>query len=129
MKRFGRIYFICLVLTLLMSRTFVFGQEKNYFARPGIGLSIGSWSPINLDIAKAVDLASTKTSPFSSIFFITPFSGGSALRLGLGFWRQFNVEDEPGVNSVVVLPLSVDLKHQMIPQARLSPYVSYGRII
>lgn len=112
---------------LLAGTTDGLSGSKNYFGKPSLGFSVGSWKPVDLDRSTTVSIIPTRrTSPFYELFFISPWLKTLAIRFSLGYWQQKEVPDLAKVHSVLILPLSIDIKYQMLPQARLSPYASYG---
>lgn len=113
-----------LVLTGLLSLQ---AKESKLFEKPGIGLEIGSWKPVKLGNEAAVIPFGVKgASPFFRFFINSPQFGDWTLRCSSGYWAQYNIENVPYVGSVNIFLLMFDLKQRIVPQARLTPFVSYG---
>lgn len=114
-------------LLLVLGTTDDLCSAKNYFGRPSLGISVGSWKPIDLDRSTSVSILPVRrTSPFCELFFISPWLKNLAIRFGMGYWQQTDLPEQAEVQSVLIIPLSIDIKYQMLPQTRLSPYASYG---
>ena len=104
-------------------------QAKNHdlFKNPGIGFEIGSWKPNSLKKEAAVSpFGVTGASPFLRFFVISPQFRDWTFRCSLGYWAQTQIRELPDVGSVTLVLFMFDLKQRIIPESRLTPFVSYG---
>ncbi|RQW07751.1 hypothetical protein EH222_06635 [candidate division KSB1 bacterium] len=111
--------FFCLALATL-------SPAKGQLTRANIGLDYGVWKPSALDAypnqpIKNVDGAA----PYLGFAFTAPRFKGHAIRLSLMQWQQRDLV-EIDLESVTLRHLSVDLKYLVLPDYKISPYVSYG---
>ncbi|MBN1350776.1 hypothetical protein JXJ21_15265 [candidate division KSB1 bacterium] len=122
---------IILSLSIIMFSTPGFNlaraQDSRLFGRTAIGMEVGTWKPNKLSTRNDVSSILLKgTSPYYGVFFLVPAPGDWTLRGGMGYWNQTTIENVPDTKSVTILHFILALKQVIIPEFRLSPFVSYG---
>ena len=91
------------------------------------GIEAGAWKPNDLTSKPVlVPVGVDDATLFTRLIFNTPQVADWNLRLSLGFWGQRGIDDLPGIRSVSIFMLMLDLKERIIPNLRLTPFVSYG---
>ncbi len=123
--RFITILLLIFSLTVLSPQGWT--KNSDFFTRASFSLEIGSWKPNALKREATV-------SPFG-VSGATPFFRGSlnspqflnwTLRVSGGYWAQMHIKNDSPVQSLTIILLMLDLKERIIPQSRLTPFVSYG---
>ncbi|MBN1481893.1 outer membrane beta-barrel protein [candidate division KSB1 bacterium] len=103
-----------------------FSFAKGRLSRANIGIEYGVWKPSSLDAYPNQPLKSVDgADPIIGISFTSPFLKSHALRISLMQWQQRELM-QIGLESVTLRNLSFDLKYVLLPDYKLSPYVSYG---
>lgn len=116
-----------LLFVLLLSPFARADSEQNQFKKPGIGFEIGSWKPNQLKNESSVSpFGVSGSSPFFRLSFTSPEIEDWTFRFSGGYWSQTEIEDVPNVGSISILLFMLDLKQRVVPQARITPFVSYG---
>jgi len=128
MMRINNVKLVILIYGfVLLNVKMLRANEKNYFRMPGIGIEVGSWKPNKLKKeATILPFGVNGAAPFCRLFFNSPQWGDWTLRCACGYWAQTNIETLPNVGSITLLLFMFDLKQWIIPQSRLTPFVSYG---
>lgn len=120
-------YKIVILLILISFGQSRSGETRNQFERPGIGLEIGSWKPNQLKKESAVSpFGVAGSSPFFRLSVTSPEINDWTFRFSGGYWSQTKITDVPNVGSISIILLMLDLKQRIVPQSRLTPFVSYG---
>jgi len=111
-----------IVLTQILSSNYLFAaNNRPYNNNFGIGLQIGSWKPNSLSDEPTVSPFGEKGArPYYGFSLSTPKFGSYILRANIGLWTYTETPN------VIIVPISLDLKHQLIGQGAFSPYVCYG---
>jgi hypothetical protein len=123
--RLTTILFLISSLSLLSTRGWT--KSSDFFKRAGLGLEIGSWKPNALKREATVSpFGVSGASPFFRISLNSPQFRNWTLRASGGYWAQMNIKNVPQVQSLTILLMMLDLKERIIPQSRLTPFVSYG---
>jgi len=117
-----------ITLCCILMYHLAFGAEKSgYFSAGGLGAELGIWKPSSLDGNPSKPFKNVKgADPYWGISFVTPSFAGFALRVALIQWQQRLTDETAQLESVTLRHLSLDLKNQIVSQARISPYVCYG---
>jgi opacity protein-like surface antigen len=90
-----------------------------------IGVQAGIWKPISLDDNPSQPFKPVHGSDYApGIYLITPDWQGISLRFTFFHWQY--VEHNHIDQSVKLRHLSVDIKEQIISQARISPFMTAG---
>ena len=114
-------FFIFVIACAVGFITTSFAQNSTGHNGLGIGFQIGSWKPNNLSDEPSVSPFGAKAArPYYGIFINSPSFGNFSIRASYGIW----IFDE--LHTATIIPISLDLKHQLIGQASFSPYVCYG---
>ncbi|MBN1562161.1 outer membrane beta-barrel protein [candidate division KSB1 bacterium] len=100
--------------------------SQGRLSRAHVGLDYGVWKPSALDAypnqpIKNIDGAA----PYLGFACAAPRYKGHALRVSLMQWQQRDLVDID-LESVTLRHLSFDLKYLLLPDYKISPYVSYG---
>ena len=102
-------------------------KERSPFDRFSIGIEAGAWKPNDLTSKPVlVPVGVDDATIFSRLIFNTPRLADWNLRFSVGFWGQRGIDDLPEIGSVSIFMLMLDLKERIIPDLRLTPFVSYG---
>ncbi len=102
-------------------------DKSNYFAGGSLGGELGVWKPSSLDAHPSKPFKNVKgADPYWGISFVTPSFASFALRVTLIQWQQNLTGTSSRLESVTLRHLSLDLKNQIVSQARISPYACYG---
>ncbi|MDZ7261717.1 MAG: hypothetical protein ONB05_06395, partial [candidate division KSB1 bacterium] len=120
----------CTLLLLCLYHVKLSAQESNFFGRTSIGLELGSWKPNTLtDEATVSPFGVPSATPFLGLFILSPAIQSWIFRATFGFWAQNNIKSLAPIQSVTIYTFMLDLKNPLLPQSRLSPFVSYGATV
>jgi len=120
-----RLCVLCLTI-FFAGASHALAQEGLFFGKFSIGGEIGAWKPNALETESTLSpFGVSGASPYLGVFLLSPLSKSLMLRLTGGFWSRDEVH-LLGTNSVTIYPVMLDLKYYLVPQFRLSPFVSYG---
>lgn len=67
--------------------------------------------------------------PYMGISFVLPVGGGAGILLSAGYWSLVEKQGMENRHSLVLCPLSLDVKYWFGPDYPLAPYVRYGTSI
>ena len=88
---------------------------------PSIGLAGGWFKPNSLaEQASVSPFDSLATAPWFGVVVTSPPFSGTSLRLSAGCWAHRKQETQ------TVVPLAIDVKHELIQGLGFRPYVTYG---
>ena len=123
MKRKIFTYIICMFLIAIDC----LGQNTNYLNKNSIGIEFGAWNPNNLQSSESkTSLSSIEKNIFYGGFLLTPLTKSLLFRITIGYYN-FSKNNSNKINdNLTLLPLLFDIKYLLIPETRISPYVSYG---
>lgn len=120
--RHKRVTYIFHLLLFLVSVSFAEGR----LARANLGIEYGIWKPSALDAYPNQPLKSVDGSdPIIGVSFTSPLLKSHALQVSLTQWQQRQLK-QIDLESVTLRNLSFDLKYLLLPDYKISPYVSYG---
>ena len=119
--------FIPTLLLLFCFSQSAFPQKSKLFGRMSVGIEIGSWKPNKLYNKREMSSLFVKgASPFWGVFLLSPELGDWTLKGGIGYWKQTCLKNMPDTESVTIIHFMLSLKQTIIPEFRLTPFVSYG---
>jgi len=126
-KFIGRIVFcFCLTIVTIPVRA-VYSQEKTISKRVSLGLEVGNWQPHSLnDEPRFTTFGAAGATPFIGLSFLIPAGGSIGCQISVGYWSLRDLEKVESVHSIVIHPVSLNLKYWLVPDYRLSAYVIYG---
>jgi hypothetical protein len=125
--RFTRLKLIAILLVLLMPAGYGRTEDRDISKRFSFTIEVGNWQPHSLNDEPRFDtFGAAGATPFFGLSLCAPLGGGLGLRLSAGFWSLRDLEEVETVHSLVLQPLFLDLKYWLIPNYRLSAYVTYG---
>jgi hypothetical protein len=118
----------CAILfLLLMAAGIASGKEKLYLTHGQAAAELAIWKPSDLDDHPSKPFENVKGgSPQVGVSLTSPSLLGFSLRVGAHRWSQTGLEDRGDVESVHLQQVSLEIKNQLVAQARISPYVAYG---
>ncbi len=118
-----------------LARAFIFGLFLiSFFAVSPLHaqsfeacFSTGQWQPQTLakQTASSLFAGGANTTPFFQIILCEPLRTGFFLGQSLGFWHQKKVSSAD-VKKLSLFPVDFILKHRLVVDSALMPYVSYG---
>jgi hypothetical protein len=101
-------------------------NAQGYLSRANVGLDYGIWKPSSLDDYPTQPFTNVDgAEPYLGIAFTSPLVKSHAVRVSLTQWQQKDLA-EVDLESVTLRHLSFDLKYLLLPEYKISPYVSYG---
>jgi len=122
MRRNTHILYIIVLTFCIVSYSVT--QER--LARANIGVAYGVWKPSALDEYPNQPLKSVDgADPYIGLYFTAPRFSSHAIRISLMQWQQRDLV-QVDLESVTLRHLSFDLKYLVLPEYKISPYVSYG---
>ncbi|MBN2357666.1 hypothetical protein JXO59_16245 [candidate division KSB1 bacterium] len=102
-------------------------ESKKYFTTGSIAFEIGIWKPSNIDHYPSKPFTHVDgAEPMVGVTLTSPSLWGFALQLSALQWKQGNLIEQTAFESILMRHFVVDIKHQLISQSRISPYVAYG---
>ena len=105
----------------------IYSQEKSIHERFSFSLEVGNWQPHSLnDDPRFTTFGSAGATPFYGMSFLAPLGGGIGVRISVGYWSLSDIEEVEHVHSLILHPITVDIKYWLVPNYRLSAYVLYG---
>ncbi|RKY77877.1 hypothetical protein DRQ00_06230 [candidate division KSB1 bacterium] len=118
MRKFSGLILVGLLITISSATT---GAPKE------LGILYGQWQPLNLTTQTTASLFQgiADTSPYFALFFNTHIAKGIYLQQTIGFWNQKKVKIL-WIQSVLIIPFYLNIKHRLVEKSPLSPFVSYG---
>ncbi len=107
----------------------VLGSDRPYRSRKSffVYFSLGNWQPHSLNREpRFYTFGEEGATALVHLGIIAPLSSSIGIDLSLGHWalRELTLEEETG--SLVLTPVSLNLRHWLIPDYFFSPYVVYG---
>ncbi len=119
--RFARLLFVGLWLLLGVGLSSLWAQSFE------VSFLTGQWQPQTLTPQNATSLfaGSAETSPFFQVRLCEPVRNGLFLGQALGIWHQKSVADAE-VKSLSLVPVDFFLKHRLVTNALIMPFVCYG---
>ena len=118
---------LAILLIFLVMTGPIFSQDRDISKRFSFTVEVGNWQPHSLNDEPRFDtFGAAGATPFFGLALCAPLGGGLGLRLSVGFWSLRDLEEVETVHSLVLHPLYLDLKYWLIPNYRLSAYVTYG---
>lgn len=113
------------LVLFLSSLTPGIAQQYGFSDKVGIGFIISRWQPQNLQTKTTIPVFGNipNTRPYLGIFLSSHWGNSLALMSSVGIWTQKETGD---FTDVAIIPIKMGLKHQLVPENRLSPFVSYG---
>ncbi|MFC1502317.1 hypothetical protein ACFL6A_02785 [bacterium] len=118
---------LAILLIFLVMTGPIFSQDRDISKRFSFTVEVGNWQPHSLNDEPRFDtFGAAGATPFFGLALCAPLGGGLGLRLSVGFWSLRDLEEVETVHSLVLHPLFLDLKYWLIPNYRLSAYVTYG---
>lgn len=92
-----------------------------------IGIYAGQWQPHATEHQKTVSLfsGSAHTTPYFSFSISESMTKTFFLKQTIGYWRQKKVSAK-GIDSVTLIPVTLAVKHRLVPDAFFMPCVTYG---
>ena len=126
-KLIERIVF-CFCLTIIaIPGNSVYSQEKIISKRVSVGLELGNWQPHSLnDEPRFTTFGAAGATPFIGLLFLIPAGKSIGFQVSVGYWSLRDLEKVESVHSLVIHPVSLELKYWLVPDYRLSAYVIYG---
>jgi len=112
---------------LLMVAGMASAKEKLYLTHGQAAAELAIWKPSDLDAHPSKPFENVEGgSPQIGLSLTSPTLFGFSLRLGAHRWSQTGLEDRSDLESVDLRQVSLEIKNQLVAQARISPYVAYG---
>ncbi len=97
---------------------------SNHFS---VCMEFGNWQPHSLnDEPRFSTFGAAGATAFLGISFLAPLGGDTGIRLGAGYWALRDLDEVESVHSLVLHPVTMDIKYWLVPDYRLSAYVIYG---
>lgn len=116
---------VLIIVILLFSLINCIASPKSHWGRANIAFEIGVWKPTEIDPYPSKPLTNVKgADPVFGVNFISPIFWGVALQLSTLQWHQHGTESD--FESILIRQLMIDIKHPIVSQVRISPYVCYG---
>jgi hypothetical protein len=104
-----------------------FAQEERIDEQFALALEMGNWLPHSLnDDPQFTSFGAAGATPYWGISLLAPIGKGIGLKLTLGYWSLKDIGKVETVHSLVLHPVSLDVKYWLVPDYRLSAYVLYG---
>ena len=126
----GRFLLIQVIVCGLFSSPLVFagGTENNYLSkRFSIAVEFGNWQPHTLNDNPSFNtFGAAGATPYAGFALSVPLLGDLSTRFSIGYWSLRDLEEVESVHSLIMLPLCLDFKYYLVPDNRLSAYVTYG---
>jgi hypothetical protein len=95
--------------------------------RVSIAWETGNWQPHSLnDQPDFKTFGKAGATPFFGLTFSLPFGKEYGLQASVGYWSLRDLNEVKTVHSLTVHPLLINLKYWLVPDYRLSAYVTYG---
>lgn len=130
MNRVKRTYITAYSLILLIAVVFcpsIYAKDKAPLQKVSLGFEFGNWQPHSLnDEPRFTSFGAAGATPYYGISCGLPLGSGFGLRFSLGYWSLRDLEEIETVHSLVLHPITVDIKYWLIPDYVVSAYVIYG---
>lgn len=121
-----KIVFIVILFCLSAAGNLPAEENKRYFENGCLGMEAGIWKPASIDDEPSNPFQNVEgAKAYCGLSFVSPSFAGFSLRATLIQWQQRDEILHP-LESITLRHLTIDLKNQIVAQARLSPYVCYG---
>jgi hypothetical protein len=118
---------VIILMTCWLPALSSYAQERDLSQRSSITMEVGNWQPHSLNDEPRFDtFGAAGATPFFGLAFCLPLGGELGFRISVGFWSLRDLDEVETVHSLVLHPLYLDLKYWLIPNYRLSAYVTYG---
>ena len=118
---------IVIFLALGFCSQIVQGGGTHLSERWAINIELGSWQPHSLNDEPRFDtFGAAGATPFLGMGLSIPTVKDLTMKLSVGFWALRDLEEEINIHTLVIHPLTLDFKYWLVPDTRLSAYVSYG---
>jgi hypothetical protein len=116
------------ILMLLLAGTlFCQVPEEHHFSDGIIGIQMGIWKPSNLDDYPTRPFKNIAEADYApGVFAVTPLWNGIGLRLQAFHWQYKPSDQTLEEESIKIRHVSLDVKHQIVSQTKLSPYATFG---
>jgi len=115
------------ILMLLASACSTLAQNATPTQRMTFSFEFGNWQPHTLNDEPSFDtFGAAGATPFWNVGFLYPLAKQLGLRLSVGYWSLKDLEEVERIHSLVLHPISLDVKHWLIPDYALSAFVMYG---
>ena len=107
------------------------GQDHPYIAhRFAVSVDVGNWQPHSLnDEPRFNTFGAAGATPSLRLGLTLPVGHGSGIELAARYWALRDLDPTDQVHSLTLIPVSLNLKHWLIPDCFLSAYVIYGASI
>ncbi|MBN2416767.1 outer membrane beta-barrel protein [bacterium] len=125
-NRFAYVPVMILLLSLLPAAAS--SQSRKPIARRfALSFDVGNWQPHSLNDEPRFDtFGAAGATPSFRLGITLPIGLGSGIELGARYWALRDLEQTERVHSLTLIPLSLNLKHWLIPNYFISAYVIYG---
>jgi hypothetical protein len=95
--------------------------------RFSIAWETGNWQPHSLnDQPDFKTFGKAGATPFFGVILSLPFGKEYGLQASVSYWSLRDLNEVENVHSLTVHPLLINLKYWLVPDYRLSAYVTYG---
>ena len=102
-------------------------SAKDLTKRISFGFEIGNWQPHSLNDEPRFDtFGAAGATPYLGISFTTPIASGISFRISAGYWSLRDLQETEKVHSLTLHPITIEIKHWLVPDYILSAYVIYG---
>lgn len=102
-------------------------SRKTISDRAAISLDIGNWQPHSLNDEPRFDtFGAAGATPSFRLGLTLPVGRGSGIELAARYWALRDLDETEQVHSLTLIPISLNLKHWLIPNYFISAYVIYG---
>jgi hypothetical protein len=124
---FGKFGIIATLVVLHLSARPVLSQEKGLSRRFSFTVEVGNWQPHSLnDEPRFTTFGAAGATPFYGLSVLVPVGSDLGLRFSVGYWSLRDLEEVRHVHSLILHPVTLDIKYWLVPDYRLSAYVLYG---
>lgn len=126
LKKTGVAVFICFVL--LSGQ--LCAQGNAMWEKVSLAIEMGNWQPHRLNDEPSFEtFGAAGATPYWGLALSMPISHDLCLMTNLGYWSLKDLNEVQSVHSLILHPVSVDIKYWLVPDYRLSAYVFYGGML
>jgi hypothetical protein len=127
----GRRKRCCLLLIVLSmagpGALFLAAQNADMSRHVIISFETGSWQPHSLnDEPRFNTFGEAGATPYFGLGLLMPLGGTAGIRFSAGYWSLRDLNEVEHVHSLVLYPISLDIKYWFGPDFPLTAYVIYG---
>lgn len=122
-----RVIFLMIIFMIMASHVLAMAQGTSPTQHVTFSFAFGNWQPHTLNDEPSFDtFGAAGATPFWNAGFLYPLGKQLGIRLSVGYWSLRDLEEVERIHSLVLHPISLDMKHWLIPDYILSAFVMYG---